>query len=328
MGKEMCCKLAWGLLGLLFLTVASYLAISDFYSIGEEQRYNHRTDLESVSTSVEEDNSGPLDQASAKDEDERNEVEINRTEPSIPEGSPAEAHQDIASSENLFSSMPAMAGPMKRRRRTASLDYDPDLLSLASKAQKRRQTSSTRRTRGKTPNNDQPRSSGDHSGSASTPNIPLPRQDSTKPRASPERVPSPLQLSTLASVTGTNATRNKQVNILAMIEYVSSSTVKPTTAPLKRDVRIVDPSTDKKVTLSVFVDPVNFIPKEYDIILFCDLTTHDFSGGNLNAYPKKCRGKEWYIPNPYHIEECDMKSMEVFRAKFRKTKHKNPNDKR
>ncbi|KAF6221664.1 hypothetical protein HO133_001632 [Letharia lupina] len=301
-----------------------YLAISDFYSIGEEQRYNRSTDPKSVSASAEEGDSGPQDQVSAKDEDQSNEVDIIRTERSLPRASPTETHEDIASSKDLFFAKSAMAELTKRKRGMAPPDLDPDLISLASKAQRLRETPLAKMTREKEHDNAQPRSTDDHCSSASTPNIPITRPQSAQIRASPEQVPSPLQLSTLASVTGTNATRNKQVNILAMIEYVSNSTVKPTTAPLKRDVRIVDASTDKKVTLSVFVDPVNFIPKEYDIMLFRDLTTHDFSGGNLNAYPKKCRGKEWYILNPYDTEECDMKSMEVFRTKYRKTKAQGP----
>ena len=208
----------------------------------------------------------------------------------------------------------------KRRRETALLDLDPDLLSLASRAQKLREAPSAKIAREQGQDDVQDRVSDDSSSRVSTRRVPSPQQDSTRGRTSPEQTPSLLQLSTLASVTGTNATRNKQVNILAMIEYVSNSTVKPTTAPLKRDIRLVDPSTDKKVTLSVFVDPVNFFPKRYDIMLFRNLTTHDFSGGNLNAYPKKCRGKEWYILNPYDIEECDMKSMEMLRAKYRQPK--------
>ena len=199
------------------------------------------------------------------------------------------------------------------------LDLDPDLLSLASKTQKLHEIP-TVETKGRKGYGDVQSRPSENSDRASTPNPLLSRGDSTQALASPERAPSPLQLSTLASVTGINATRNKQVNVLAMIEYVSSSTVKPTTAPLKRDVRIIDPSTDKKVTLSVFVDPVNFTPQQYDIMLFRDLTTHDFSGGNLNAYPKKCRGKEWCILNPYDIEQCDMKSMEIFRARYQNTK--------
>lgn len=296
-----------------------YLAVSDFYSIGEEQRYYPSDNLKNVSASAEEATLSPLDQISAKDEDERNEVELFRRECSLTRGIPTAAHQDLVSSKASSSWKSEMLDSEKRKRRSGLLDPNPDLLSLASKARKIGESPTAERTKGKGYDDAQSRSSDEHPNRASTSKPLLPRQDSIQALASPERVPSPLQLSTLASVTGTKATRNKQVNILAMIEYVSNSTVKPTTAPLKRDVRIVDPSTDKKVTLSVFVDPVNFMPKEYDIMLFCNLTTHDFSGGNLNAYPKKCRGREWYILNPYDIEECNMKSMEDFRARYQKT---------
>ena len=308
MGKERSCRTPSLSLGSLFLTMASYLAISDFYPIGEEKRYHSSTD-----------SLGPLDQGSAKEEDERKEFET-RMERSLSRGSPDKIHQDIVSSKGPFSFNSAAAEVKKRKRATSSLDLDPDLLSVASEAQKLRHPPSAKMTRGNAHEDFRPRSSDDYLDNVSTPS----RECSTQVRASPERVPSPLQLSTLASVTGTNATRNKQVNILAMIEYVSNTTVKPTTAPLKRDVRLVDSSTDKKVTLSVFVDPVNFIPKKYDIMLFRNLTTHDFSGGNLNAYPRKCKGKEWCILNPYHAEECDMKSMEVFRANYRKTEAQEP----
>lgn len=308
--------------GVAFLTGASYLAISDFYSIGEDQRYNSSTELRSVSSSADESASRSLDQIIARDEDEGKEVEVIRTESSLTRGSPAK--ENIASSTDPLYLKPAAVETKKRRRQTASLDLDPDLLSLASKAQKSRETPSAKITKKEGENDAQGRSSDDHFNRISTLKIPSPRQESIQGRTSPEQTPSPMQLSTLASVTGTNATRNKQVNILAMIEYVSSSTVKPTTAPLKRDIRLVDPSTDKKVILSVFIDPVNFLPKKYDIMLFRNLTTHDFSGGNLNAYPKKCRGKEWCILDPYDIEECDMKSMEVFRAKYRERKAQGP----
>ena len=311
MGKVMSCKLSVNPVS-LFLTVASYLAISDFYPIGEEQRSNASTGLRNISTSADESNSGPLDQASPKDENERDEVETTSPERSPPGDGPAKADQS------------AMTEPKKRKRAKVLMDLDPDLITLPKKSQKLHETSSAKMVGGRGHDDEQPRSSDDHLHSASTPNLQLPQQNITRARASVERGPLHLQLSTLASVTGANVTRNKQVNILAMVEHVNRSTVKPTTAPLKRDVRIVDPSTDKKVTLSVFVDPVNFIPNEYDIILFRGLTTHDFSGGNLNAYPKKCKGKEWYVLDPYDIEECDMDSMEEFRAHYRKTKVQRP----
>lgn len=324
MGKERSCKPPLAKITMAVLTMASYLAIADFYTIGEEQRYNARMDLENVVSSAEGGNSSALGQGSARDENEGSEVEMIRTEPSLPEESPAEAHTNNNSRKDTFSMTLAMMDPNKRKRGSASLDLDPDLHSLATKANKLRDTPSARIMRGQERGAARPWSSDDHFSSASTSNISFQREALTQAQVSPEQILSPLQLSTLASITGANATRNRQVNILAMIDYVSTSTVKPTTAPLKRDIRIVDPSTNKKVTLSVFIDPVNFIPNKYDIILFRDLTTHDFSGGNLNAYPKKCRGKEWCILNPYDIKECDMKSMELFRAQYRKTKAQEP----
>lgn len=302
------------------MTVVSYLAISDFYSIGEEQRYSFSTDKDSISASAEEDSSGPLSEASAKEEGQRNGAETIRTGHLPPGQTPAEAHVGLAKRRESFSSKLAMAGPKIRKRGAISPHLDPDVFSLDKKARKLGETPSAKTTRVKGNEDAPPRSSDNNFSIATKPNIDSPQLDSPQARASPGQSSPLLQLSTLATVTGTNATRNKQVNILAMIDYVSNSTVKPATAPLKRDIRIVDPSTDKKVTLSVFVDPVRFTPNEYDIMLFLNLTTHDFSGGNLNVYPKKCRGKEWYILDPYDIKECDMKSMEVFRETYRKRK--------
>ena len=301
--------------------MASYLAISDFYSIGEEQRYRAGTgtELEDVSANAEGDSVGSLDHESAGDGNEGNEVEAMRAERS-PEESSAETHNENHTGGHSPSSKVVYVDTKKRKGGTSAPDLDSDLLSPAGKTDETRDTPPAKIVKRQGHNGGQSRSSDDHIVGASASKVPLQRDVSTQSLILPEQAPSPLQLSTLASITGPNASRNKQVNIFAMIDYVSGSTVKPTTAPLKRDVRIVDPSTDRKVTLSVFIDPVNFIPKQYDIILFRDLTTHDFSGGNLNAYPKKCRGKEWYILDPYEFKECDMKSMEEFRARYRKTK--------
>lgn len=120
-----------------------------------------------------------------------------------------------------------------------------------------------------------------------------------KPLQSVER---PLRLSTLASVTGINRSRNKVVDILALIDSVDESAVKPARLPLKRDIRITDDSTDRKVTVSIFVDPVDCIPTAGEIVLFRNLVTHDWKQGALNAYPKYCDGKDWYIPDPERVE--------------------------
>jgi len=130
----------------------------------------------------------------------------------------------------------------------------------------------------------------------------------------------PLRLSTLASVTGANASRNKTIDILALIDSVDDHTIKRKDVPLYRDIHIADPSTEKIVTLSVFIDPVELLPSVGELVLFRSVTTHEYKGGKLNAYPQHCDGKDWYIPNPYCINGCkdELKPMENFKKEYKK----------
>lgn len=130
-----------------------------------------------------------------------------------------------------------------------------------------------------------------------------------------EAVRRPLNLVTLASVTGKNASRNKVCDVLAVVESVDPCTVKRDRMPLMRNIRIVDPSTDKIVILSVFTDAVNFLAHVGQVALFRSVTTHDWHGGHLCAYPSHCEGKNWYIPNPVGIEGCDVEGLRIFWVK-------------
>lgn len=132
----------------------------------------------------------------------------------------------------------------------------------------------------------------------------------------------PLSLSTLASVTGVNRSRNKIVDVVAVVESVDESTIKPLHLPLKRDIRIVDNSTDRKVTVSIFVDPVDCVPTVSEIVLFRNLVTHDYKQGALNAYPKYCGGKDWYIPNPGEGQAWELREL---KAKILATTEENRN---
>lgn len=132
----------------------------------------------------------------------------------------------------------------------------------------------------------------------------------------------PLSLSTLASVTGVNRSRNKIVDVTAVVESVDESTVKPLHLPLKRDIQIVDTSTDRKVTVSIFVDPVDCVPTVGEIVLFRNLVTHDYKQGALNAYPKYCGGKDWYIPNPGEGQASELREL---KAKILATTEENRN---
>ena len=106
------------------------------------------------------------------------------------------------------------------------------------------------------------------------------------------------KIKSLAAVTGRNKSRNQDVDVLAMIVSCDSSTTKPASLPLKRDIRIIDPSVEEPIVLGIFIDPINTRPKAGTIALFRHVTTHDFRKGNLNAYPARVAGREWFIPNP------------------------------
>lgn len=119
----------------------------------------------------------------------------------------------------------------------------------------------------------------------------------------------PLNIRSLDSITGQHAARNKVYDFFAVVYSVEPSVVKPAVMPLKRDMRITDPSTEKKVLVSVFVDPVSFKPAVGTIALFRSLTTHEWDRGMLNAYPQHCEGRDWFIVDPSGIEGCDVKHL-------------------
>lgn len=119
----------------------------------------------------------------------------------------------------------------------------------------------------------------------------------------------PLCIRSLQSVTGVHASRNRVFDFFAVICSIEAQVVKPPMMPLKRDMRIVDPSTDKKVLVSVFVNPLTFKPSVGTIALFRSLTTHEWDRGMLNAYPQQCEGKNWFIVDPVGIKGCDVPAL-------------------
>lgn len=126
----------------------------------------------------------------------------------------------------------------------------------------------------------------------------------------------PLKLSTLSSVTGANRSKNEVHDVLALIVHVDAHTYKPPRMPRKRDLRIMDSSTSKRVVLSVFTDPVGFGPKPGTVALFRNLTTHDWDGGNVKAYPWLCEGRAWFVPVPDDglLEGIDREEVERLRT--------------
>ncbi|MCJ1429659.1 hypothetical protein MMC29_007574 [Sticta canariensis] len=139
-----------------------------------------------------------------------------------------------------------------------------------------------------------------------------------KPKA-PIPIKRPLQLRTLASLTGQHATRNKVHDVFAVICFVDASVIKPASMPPKRDMRIMDRSTDKKVLVSVFVDPAHFQPAVGTVALFRSLTTHEWDRGMLNVYPQQCGGKAWFVPDPVGVPGCDVDGLKDWWRRTLKT---------
>lgn len=119
-------------------------------------------------------------------------------------------------------------------------------------------------------------------------------------------------------MTGFNCSKNKAVDILARVAFVDQSTVKPEIRPSKRNMRIPDASTDKMVTVSIFVNPIDCIPTAGDLVLFRNLVTHDYKGGALSAHPKYCDGKDWYVPYLSGVEGSNPKLEDMKTAIIRK----------
>ncbi|KAI4283364.1 MAG: hypothetical protein L6R38_002214 [Xanthoria sp. 2 TBL-2021] len=115
-----------------------------------------------------------------------------------------------------------------------------------------------------------------------------------------------LPTTPLVAVTGSNKRRNTCHDILALIVSISPDTVKRANMPSKRDLRIMDISTTKKVLLSVFAKAEVFHPQPGTVALFKHLTTHDYDGGSLNAYAKDCSSPDWFVPDPPGFENGEV----------------------
>ncbi|KAI9803118.1 MAG: hypothetical protein M1833_001189 [Piccolia ochrophora] len=108
----------------------------------------------------------------------------------------------------------------------------------------------------------------------------------------------PLKLLSLAGLAKLKDRKAKRCDVVATIKSVSSDTVCRGSMGVKRDLVLIDDTTDKEVCLSVWVDAQSFRPDPGTTALFRHLTTHDFRGGSLNAYRQHCEGREWFIPWP------------------------------
>ncbi len=122
---------------------------------------------------------------------------------------------------------------------------------------------------------------------------PPPPQTQLKP------IPRPLETSksSLSDIPTLSPRQNRLCDVLAVIDWVSPHVQSCFLGP-KREIRLVDDTTEKRVLLSVFIHPHHFMPQLGTVALFRNLRNHKWEGYSLNAYEKDCMGWRWFVEDP------------------------------
>lgn len=110
----------------------------------------------------------------------------------------------------------------------------------------------------------------------------------------------PLKLTPLASVPRLPYRQNWSINALVVV--ASLSPLQPSTFPpyKQREARLADPSTDKRVLLTVFLEAESFVPRVGSVVLLAGVKNHPFDGGSLKKYvsDRPREGMGWWYEEP------------------------------
>ncbi|KAL8635681.1 MAG: hypothetical protein Q9228_006855, partial [Teloschistes exilis] len=270
-----------------------YLVIEDFYSIGEDERYDVAPDAHQESV-LEESDPGDTETRNLASTSEKIDIsgrKAHGSEPPAqarPEDKPiqedVEKHSQI-SIENVGKEKASPTPPtsqqrreaMKRKLDTALEEIDTNDTYRISKYRRLEET----------------RAREAHAAADASAKAFVTRYES-------------LPTTPLVAITGPDKRRNTHHDVLALIVSISPDIIKRPGMPPKRDLRIMDISTITKVSLSVFADAGKFNPATGTVALFKHLTAHDYDGGSLNAYAKDCKVPDWFIPDPPGFENGEV----------------------
>ncbi|KAL9582915.1 MAG: hypothetical protein Q9212_003015, partial [Teloschistes hypoglaucus] len=270
-----------------------YLVIEDFYSIGEDERYDVAPNTleepvleESQPGDTETRNSAPtsekLDISGRKAHKSEPPAQVRTGDKSIEKD--VENHSQITI-ENVGKEKASPTPPTSQQRRKAmKRKWDTALEEIDSNDTYR--VSKYRRL-------EEARAREAHAAADASAKAFVTRYES-------------LPTTPLVAIIGPNKRRNTHHDVLALIVSISPDTIKRPGMPPKRDLRVMDISTIKKVSLSVFIDAGKFNPAPGTVALFKYLTAHDYDGGSLNAYAKDCRDPDWFIPDPPGFENGEV----------------------
>lgn len=136
---------------------------------------------------------------------------------------------------------------------------------------------------------------------------PPPTSNTPRPLPAPVALPrdwtcprNPLKLTTLSSIPHLPYRQNWSINTLSIVSSLSPP--QPSTFPpfTQRLARLADPSTDKRVQLTVFLDPDEFSPEVGSVVLLAGVKNHLFDGGSLKKYvsDRPRNGVRWWYEEP------------------------------
>ncbi|KAI1110631.1 hypothetical protein F5Y14DRAFT_428261 [Nemania sp. NC0429] len=118
----------------------------------------------------------------------------------------------------------------------------------------------------------------------------------------------PPKLTNLRAIPNLPYKQNWSVNVLCVVSAISD--IEPAGIPpyTQRQARLTDPSTEKHVLLTVFLDPEQFNPGIGSVVLLFGVKNHRFDGGSLKKYAsdKPKVGESWWYENPTHFSWCDV----------------------
>lgn len=110
----------------------------------------------------------------------------------------------------------------------------------------------------------------------------------------------PLKLTSLSSIPHLPYRQNWSINTLSVISSLSPQ--QPSTFPpfTQRLARLADPSTTKRVQLTVFLDAEEFSPGVGTVVLLAGVKNHLFDGGSLKKYvsDRPRNGLRWWYEEP------------------------------
>lgn len=116
----------------------------------------------------------------------------------------------------------------------------------------------------------------------------------------------PLKLTTLRSIPRLPYTQNWSCNVLAIVASLSPVELSHLSPFRQRTARITDPSTAKRVRLTVFLDPDAFAQCVGSAVLLTGVKNHRFDGGSLKKYASDAAAPRWWFEDPWHLAWCDV----------------------